>query len=350
MEKFSQFRDKGSGIAPFLPIPTEPAGFALPLHIFLFVCRVPLLLVFALSYFLVLQWMPIGILGRKASLWCILGIPGIWWIDLQIDGVKKGSLAQNKSRIPQEGSVIASSSASPIDPLYLAAIFDPVFAAAYPSSRLVEPISLFTAIRRTFCHPKLTPSPGAKLIDIETMLKRNPGRVVVVFPECTTTNGRGILPMSPSLLATPPRTRVFPVSLRYTPADVTTPIPHAYLTFLWNLCSKPSHCLRIRIAEALYNSKKSPDPDIAVAAKVSSSYTANYFDTLVSSDGGASSDADTLVGSGLEDQEMSITKEERVFLDKVAEALARLGRVKRVGLGVKEKVEFIAMWTRSRKR
>lgn len=45
---------------------------------------------FAISYFLVLQWMPIGVLGRKASLWCILGIPGIWWIDLQIDGVKKG--------------------------------------------------------------------------------------------------------------------------------------------------------------------------------------------------------------------------------------------------------------------
>lgn len=112
MEKFSQFRDKGmhlrvlqatplrkrcltcirlgSGIAPFLPIPTEPAGIALPFHAFLFICRVPLLVIFALSYFLVLQWMPIGVLGRKASLWCILGIPGIWWIDLQIDGVKKG--------------------------------------------------------------------------------------------------------------------------------------------------------------------------------------------------------------------------------------------------------------------
>lgn len=80
----------GSGIAPFLPIPAESAGLYLPFHAFLFVCRVPLLLVFALSYFLVLQWMPIGVLGRKASLWCILGIPGIWWIDLQIDGVKKG--------------------------------------------------------------------------------------------------------------------------------------------------------------------------------------------------------------------------------------------------------------------
>jgi len=43
-----------------------------------------------LAYFIVFAWLPIGSLGRKAALWCILGIPGIWWVDLQIDGVKKG--------------------------------------------------------------------------------------------------------------------------------------------------------------------------------------------------------------------------------------------------------------------
>ncbi len=83
-------RCTGSGIAPFLPIPTEPAGIALPFHIFLFVFRVPLLLTVALCYFLLLQWLPIGPLARKAALWVILGVPGIWWVDLQIDGVKKG--------------------------------------------------------------------------------------------------------------------------------------------------------------------------------------------------------------------------------------------------------------------
>lgn len=108
MEKFSQYRDRGmrrllfrycmcetddiagSGIAPFLPIPTEASGIALPFHIFLFTIRVPLLLSVTLCYFLFLQWLPIGPLGRKAALWVILGVPGIWWVDLQIDGVKKG--------------------------------------------------------------------------------------------------------------------------------------------------------------------------------------------------------------------------------------------------------------------
>jgi 1-acylglycerol-3-phosphate O-acyltransferase len=52
--------------------------------------RAPLLLTVTLCYFLFLQWLPIGPLGRKAALWVILGVPGIWWVDLQIDGVKKG--------------------------------------------------------------------------------------------------------------------------------------------------------------------------------------------------------------------------------------------------------------------
>ncbi len=158
---------------------------------------------------------------------------------------------------------------------------------------------------------------------------------MVVFPECTTSNGRGILPLSPCLLSTPPRTKVFPVNLRYTPSDVTTPVPHSYLTFLWNLCSKPTHCIRIRIAEYVYNTSRRE-----------STLRATSVDVL-SSDG-AASDASTLTGS--EDSEGLGTREERAFMDKIAEALARLGRVKRVGLGVKDKDDFIAMWTKTKRR
>lgn len=247
------------------------------------------------------------------------------------------SLAQHNARLPGDGSIIAASSASPIDALYLAAIFDPIFAVCYPSTRLVQPQSLLQAVIRAFLHPRTQPLEGKKLIDLETYLRQNPNRVIVVFPECTTSNGRGILPLSPSLLSVPSRTKVFPVSLRYTPADITTPVPHSYFSFLWNLCSKPTHCIRIRIAEAAYNNSKR---EVTPIAKTTSS------DVLATD--GAASDASTLVGS--EDSEGPTTKEERIFLDQVAEALARLGRVKRVGLGVKEKGDFIAMWTKSRRR
>lgn len=109
MEKYSQYRDRGeqevilvflphiltevssgSGIAPFLPVQTQASGLYLPFHVFLFLVRLPILFTVTLSYFIILQWLPIGSLGKKASLWAILGVPSIWWIDLQIDGVKKG--------------------------------------------------------------------------------------------------------------------------------------------------------------------------------------------------------------------------------------------------------------------
>jgi 1-acylglycerol-3-phosphate O-acyltransferase len=114
MEKFSQFRDKGklniapldthtdcsgTAIAPFLPIPTDPAGLYLPFHIFLFIVRVPLLLTLTLGYFFIFQWLPIGNLGRRAALWSMMGVPGIWWIDLQVDGVRRGYGYRGKKHV-----------------------------------------------------------------------------------------------------------------------------------------------------------------------------------------------------------------------------------------------------------
>ena len=58
------------------------------------------------------------------------------------------------------------------------------------------------------------------------------------------------------------------------------------------------------------------------------------------------SSSDTLLSS--EDADNMNAAEKRV-LDKVAEALARLGRVKRVGLGVKDKDEFVKAWTKQRR-
>lgn len=363
------YRHSGSGIAPFFPIPTQPSGIYLPLHIFLFLFRLPFLLTVALSYFIVLQWLPIGSLGKKACLWSILGVPGVWWIDLQIDGVRKGSVPtptnsplshpnallpphltpptsslakHHKDRFPQPSSIIASSSTSPLDALYLAAIFDPIFTASYPTTRQVHRLTLLQALLRTFAPPQQHPPPNTPLTDLHTLLTDHPTRVVVVFPECTTTNGRGILHFSPSLLTAPADAPIFPCSLRYSPGDVTTALPRAYLPFLWNLLSKPTHCIRVRIAERVYNTPTAMAP----AARVfRSSYATNLLDTLQDDTG--SSSTDTLMGS---DEGDGVTADERRVLDRVAEALARLGRVKRVGLGVKEKSEFVKAWSRQRRR
>jgi len=216
--------------------------------------------------------------------------------------------------------------------LYLAAIFDPVFTVSYPSTRLVQRISLFHAILRAFQSPQYDHPPNAKLTDLQTLIRQHPHQAIVVFPECTTTNGRGVLPFSTSLLTAPSTAKIFPISLRYTAADITTPVPGTYIGFLWNLLSKPTHCIRVRIAESVFNTSQSP----ATRSSTSSG-------DLVHDDRASSSD--TLLGS--EEPEGMNIAEKRV-LDKVAEALARLGRVKKVGLGLNDKENFVKAWDKKR--
>jgi 1-acyl-sn-glycerol-3-phosphate acyltransferase len=331
----------GSGIAPFFPVSSEPAGIYLPLHIFLFLCKLPFFITVSVAYFVVLQWFPLGSLIKKAILWMILGIPGVWWIDLQIDGVKKGSLAKkHEGRVPQPPDIIASSFTSPIDSLYLAAIFDPIFTASYPHTRQVEQLSLLGAIFRALSKPKEYPPKRAKLTDLRTLVTEHPNRVIVVFPECTTTNGKGILPFSPSLLTAPPEIKIFPISLRYTPSDITTPVPGQYWTFVWNLLSHPTHCIRVRIAGAVYNTSKPLE-----TAEKKDRFLTNVLDNLAE-DSAMASSTDSLISSS---DPGEISAEERKVLDTVGEALARLGRVKRVGLTVRDKADFIEAWSKRRR-
>ncbi|KAL4875084.1 hypothetical protein BJY04DRAFT_202688 [Aspergillus karnatakaensis] len=342
MEKFSQFRDRGSGIAPFLPASRQPSPkyCPLPVRAFLFTFRLPFLIFVSVSYFLILQWLPIGALGKKAALWCILGIPSIWWVDLQVDGVRKGSLSRQQSRLPGKDSVIAASFTSPIDALYLGAIFDPIFTASYPKTREVEEISLFTAILRAFSAPQWYPPRGTKTTSLAALARKYPGRPIVAFAECTTTNGRGILPLSPSLANIAPEAKIFPISLRYQPEDLVTPLPGSYLSFLWSLLSKPTHYIRVRIAEPILNSTHA---SASVSEKMkTSTYQTNFFDVLdeVSAQKGG--------GSGLTET-VDLTPAEKNLLDTVGESLARLGRGKRVGLGVQEKVEFVREWQRTKR-
>ncbi|KXH31511.1 acyltransferase [Colletotrichum nymphaeae SA-01] len=329
MEKFSQFRDKGSGISPFIPVKTALSPLSSIFHTFLFFIRLPLFLTYAATYFLFLQhlcpFLPIAV--RKVLLWGMMGIPGIWWVDLQLDGVRRGTLAdQPPQRFPHPGSVIAANFTSPIDAVYLAAIFDPIFTISYPNTRSVEQISLLRAVFYALSPVRFAPPPATrKLTDLAALVARYPDRVVAVFPEGGTTNGKGVLPFTPSLLAVSPEVHIFPVSIRYTPADVTTPIPGRWAKFLWDLLSRPTTCIRVRVAESILNSSAAQTNGVSSSA-------ASRENT-----------AQRRIGAGGGDAPALSIEEQRV-LDKVGEALARLCRNKRVGLTLRDKSAFIEAW------
>ncbi|KAF1961964.1 hypothetical protein CC80DRAFT_531723 [Byssothecium circinans] len=331
MEKYSQFRDSGTGIAPFLPIPSPPAGIWAPVHFFLYLLRAPFALSLSLLYFFFLEPLPVGNWVKKCLLGIILTIPGVWWVDLQVDGVKRGRLAENKHHLPRAGTIIAASFTSPLDPLYLAGIFTPVFTRSWVGEKKVEVISLFRAICLAFSKPELEPPTNAKLITLSELTERFPDSIICVFPETTTTNGRGILRFSPSLLTVNPRTKIYPVHVKYTPGDITTPVPGTVLSWTWRLLSKPTHVMRVRIARQIYNN--TADPDAARASAVDSGFNTNIFDGPQMRNG---------VGTPEKERELE-------WLESVREDFARLGRVKRTALGAEEKVAFVKVWGRKRR-
>lgn len=272
--------------------------------------------------------------------------------------------------LPRSGSIIASSFTSPLDPLYLAGIFqNPIFTRSYPHTRLVEPISLFSAIVLALTPPSVSPSlvSKSKFVSLKHLCESNPGRIVCVFPECTTTNGRGVLPLSPSLLSASGTTGIYSVSLKYTPQDITTPVSGtgvavwtAWVTWGWRLLHKPTHQMRVRIATKIYNSKTLDFPEKSGSqTKIASGYDTNIFDQpgfkvngIHSADDGwgvTKNKRTNGVGADEVDGEGEVVDEEQKLLDRVGEDLARLGRVKRVGLGVEDKIEFLRVWGKRRR-
>ncbi|KAI1464545.1 uncharacterized protein F4812DRAFT_159222 [Daldinia caldariorum] len=334
MEKYSQFRDRGSGISPFIPSSTPSSTLSSLVHVALFLFRLPLFLSYSALFFLFLDNFPSFLIPqvlRKLLLWTFLGIPGIWWVDLQLDGVKRGSLSQQpSSRFPgnTNRSIIAAQFTSPIDALYLAAIFDPVFTVSFPGTRKVQRVSLLRAILLALSPPTLSPPPPQNLTTLRALVDQYPHRVIAVFPEMSTTNGKGILPFSPSLLSAPADAKIFPISIRYTPPDITTPIPGAYVSFLWKLLSRPTHLIRVRIAESVSNYSAAAPP----------------------SDDGPARGFDPRDRPGDEDVDGDpLAPDERALLDKVADDLARLARNKRVGLTLRDKAAFVSAWNKGKR-
>lgn len=110
---------------------------------------------------------------------------------------------------------------------------------------------------------------------------------------------------------------------------------------MWVLCSRPTHAIRTRIAVAVYNTSAAITNGLPPPVRPNTIDT-NFFDGLDLSSNGAQ----TLLGTGGED---AVSDEQRQVLDRVGEDLARLGRVKRVALGVREKDEFLKAWLKKRK-
>lgn len=123
--------------------------------------------------------------------------------------------------------------------------------------------------------------------------------------------------------------------------------------------------MRVRIASRIYNSPSQDSPQKASKKAVGTGYDTNIFDQPDFRNGIngkkhwddndnddekiKTQSADGADGVQSQAAEEQASPEEQKVLDRIGEDLARLGRVKRVGLGVEDKIEFLKVWLKRRR-
>ncbi|KAF9482493.1 hypothetical protein BDN70DRAFT_875059 [Pholiota conissans] len=369
MEKFSAYRDPGTGIQPFLT-PVPPLGsellarVVLPVRLALGLIRTALVLVLALLYVLLVQgvcmvFVPIPplyriathiityILGRS-SLWII----GLFWISPEQFNRKRGRGAKlPETWKPKAGDIIVSNWASWIETVWLAIQYNPVFVIPTPESLPISPSKASTPIthtpgRRTgtgsaniqaasrtsvkripiagfrpvslFSLINFTgrvPAPNSQTSTLEE-IRRNASGPVVVFPECTTSNGRGLLRFAEVFRQNVPVNgyQVFVMSVRYDPPGVVAPtLTHTIPSNSWNplthLFWLSTSLSATEISIRLLAPSESPGNQLFFASEILSDYAG--------------------------DDQLSET---------CATLIAQMGKLKRTGMGWEDKSNFLEFY------
>ncbi|KAJ1721633.1 Vacuolar protein sorting protein vps66 [Coemansia erecta] len=225
MEKYSKWRDAGTGIQPFLqPVPAraEQEGLSGLLNraksyivgpivatVRLAVLGVAAALDAAFSAVTPLLIVPSvrrayqrctrSLLARLALL-----AMGFYTLDTKTTSLQKGRRAAagsqaSRARGVRSGDLIIANHVSYVDVLYLVATYNPVFVEIDNATMHVRRLSLWSALRApSQPTPALLPASEARPLKSITQEARLKGLgPVVVFPENATSNGRALLQLLP---------------------------------------------------------------------------------------------------------------------------------------------------------
>ncbi|KAF5364219.1 hypothetical protein D9756_000717 [Leucocoprinus leucothites] len=376
MEKFSAYRDPGTGIQPFsVPLPptsttgplqaiTRVLGFGLGVFRTAIICSIALLYL-TLVEILCLVLVPIPPLHRaitrvftfvlaKLALWTL----GIIWVP--VETITKKKIGRNAHRNepwnPNAGDLIISNWASWIEVLWLAARCNPVFVLPVPESipkfedTVHQPMPVtnrpgratgtgsanIQSIQKHSAVP-VVPIKGFRRVSLLRMIclagrvppffkdesgtssldeiRKSAGRPVVVFPECTTSNGRGLLRFANVFNEEVPVKgyQVFIMCVRYDPPTLYTPtltrpvgIPGpAFLNPLSHIFEIASSVVPLTVSIRLLPPSESPGSQLFLAS-------------------------DYVKGGSGEDQ----------LAESSASLISQIGRLKRTGLGWEDKASF----------
>ncbi|ORY72733.1 hypothetical protein BCR35DRAFT_333910 [Leucosporidium creatinivorum] len=273
MEKYSNWRDPATGVAPFLvPLPPSTDSLppivqfiALPLAWSLGAIRTGLVLLCLLLQAVLVEGLlavclvipPLHVLLSRALTAIlarvVLFLLGFVWI--QVETVSLRRTARSPPALPfapEQGDVLIANSSSYIDVLYLAFRYNPTFLLPVSSTGSSSPAKI-TSWRRVGLLSALLssgalPERSERGESFAEAVRKARGPVVV-FPECTTSNNRAILRFA-ELLAPATGTKAtalktfilsfkYPLPTRLTPSS-TYPIPSSLLSHIFSLTTSPS--------------------------------------------------------------------------------------------------------------
>jgi len=332
MEKYSKWRDEKTSIHPFFAQKPKTARFVLSRFILgplLFLVRLPLLIAVFLVYFIVaqvLELLPLpGALMRlplrlvhMVGARLLLLIMGFWWVE------SRHSRSSRRVVLPtvtpgshcSSGDLIVANLQGYAEVLYLAYRFAPVFTTVpIDGEGLVIKRSVFGALsdalhlERTYSKDDSRCRTATELLKKAEAGSRGP---VVVFPEGTSSNGRGLLANSRALKGVEvraERTHVVGFKYEWVTHSPAYTVGSAFAS-VYGVCSQVSNALTVRF---LVPSEVPSHPSL---------------------------DANR-VGPAAGEGEW----DEQVF-----QTLANALRMKRTALGMREKQEFLAYWRESHQK
>ncbi|KAJ3124160.1 hypothetical protein HK098_001334 [Nowakowskiella sp. JEL0407] len=223
MEKYNNFRDPGTGIQPFLDpkrLRTNESAFKtlsryLKYSIFFPISIVKFLLIsilFAVTFLLdniSFLFSPISFLKRFYLLLVysifrvILFLFGFYYIPTNITTLHKGARKPNantRETTLKSGDIIIANHTSYIEILYFAFKYAPVFTHIGDNGS-VERVSVWTALAQVGSMPRkqVRELKGDAIMEFSENVKLNNDGPIIIFPEGTTSNGRGLLKFLPVL-------------------------------------------------------------------------------------------------------------------------------------------------------
>lgn len=221
MEKFSTWRDKGTGISPFLPVDQPSSSFKS------YIVN-PILLAFKWPSFIVLyllaSFAPKIILRVIARFYL-----GVSEIDLLIEGIRKLKRADIEKNKLDVGDIVVANFVSPID-IFVLFLVSKVkslgdIVVIIPHQNSLYSFLAWDLVSLCFQALEDPVQNGKKVIDFQQATK---GKLAVVFAEGTASNNKAVLPLQNAVapLLAAPGSQVKVAIVRYHPGAVSLPVPH----------------------------------------------------------------------------------------------------------------------------